>query len=73
MLKKDIGINAGTIWRHLYEKGKLSIIEIEELTNYKSPLLFMALGWLSKEDKISFFEEDGKLYVELNNMSEIYF
>ncbi len=47
MLKKDIGIDAGTIWRHLSEKGILSIREIGELTNYRDGLILMALGWLA--------------------------
>jgi len=73
MLKRDIGINAGAIWRHLHEKGKLSITELEELTNYKVSLIFLALGWLSRENKISFSDENGNLYVELSNFSEIYY
>lgn len=67
MYKNDIGINAGAIWSLLEEKGALSIMEIGELTNYKEAFIFLALGWLSREDKICFFDKDGIVYIELKN------
>lgn len=75
MLKSDIGINAGTIWMLLSEQGKLTLKEIVELTNYKEYYILLALGWLSRENKIRFLEEKGILYIELNvhQMSEIYY
>lgn len=75
MLKNDIGINAGAIWRLLSEKGKLSLKEIIEFTNYKEYYILLALGWLSRENKISFSDRKGVLHVELNNgyMTEIYY
>lgn len=74
MLKKDIGINAGTIWQYLSEKDRLSIKEIEELTNYKESFILLALGWLSRENKIKFSNDNNNMYVELNtNPSDIYY
>lgn len=54
MLKNDIGINAGAIWRLLSEKGKLSMKEIIEFTNYKEYYILLALGWLSRKIKYLF-------------------
>lgn len=65
MLKKDIGIDARAIWRHLSEKGILSVRQIGELTNYRDGLILMALGWLARENKIYFLEKNDALYVEL--------
>lgn len=74
MLKEDIGIDAGTIWRHLSEKGKLSIGEIGELTSYRDGFILMALGWLARENKIHFSEKDENLYVEVKSSSpEMYY
>lgn len=75
MLKNDIGINAGAIWTLLSEKGKLSLKEIIELTNFKEYYILLALGWLSRENKISFSDKNGVLYIEINvyQMSEIYY
>lgn len=74
MLRNDIGINAGVIWRLLSEKGKLSLNEICEFTLYKESFVYFALGWLSKEDKIKLYDENGVISVELNiDLSDIYY
>ncbi|WP_029904653.1 winged helix-turn-helix domain-containing protein [Prevotella sp. 10(H)] len=74
MLKSDIGINAGIIWNLLAENGKLTLREIGELTNFKDSPINMALGWLSRENKIRFFSENDHLYIELNHsVSETYY
>jgi len=74
MYKNDIGINAGVIWRLLSEKGELSIREIGELTNFREAFIYLALGWLSRENKIRFSEKNGVVYAELNQIaSEMYF
>jgi hypothetical protein len=67
MYKTDIGINAGVIWRLLSDKGTLSIREIGEFTHYRESFLFLALGWLAREDKIRFYEKEGVLYVKLED------
>ena len=74
MYKSDVGINADVIWNLLSEKGKLSIREIGELTNFREPFIYLALGWLSREDKIRFFDKNGMVYIELEqNTSDFYF
>ena len=74
MLKNDIGINAGAIWQLLSEKGILSIREIGESTGFHDKFIYMALGWLSRENKIRFFLKNEILYLELNNStSEMYY
>ena len=51
----------------------LTIAEILELTGYNESSTHLALGWLSKEDKIHFTYKDDVLYVELNHsVSEMY-
>lgn len=69
MLKTDIGSNAGTIWQCLSEKGRLSLREIGELTNYKDSLILLSLGWLSRENKIHFSNINDNLYIELGTNS----
>ena len=74
MYKNDIGINAGVIWHLLSEKGELSIREIGEMTSFREAFIYLALGWLSRENKIHFYEKTGVVYIELNQMaSEMYF
>lgn len=66
MIKNDIGINAGTIWQLLSEKGELSVNEITELTGYKESYALLALGWLARENKIQLSDNNGILHVALN-------
>lgn len=73
MIKDDIGINAGFIWRLLNEKGALSIEEIAEYTDFQLMYIHSAIGWLAREDKIDFFERNDNLYIELINHPEMYF
>ena len=65
MLKNDIGIYAGTIWQHLSERGFLTIRKIGELTGLKESLIFLALGWLLREDKIRLVDKNGSLHAGL--------
>lgn len=69
MLKNDIGINAGTIWVLLEKHGRLSIREIGELTGYKEMLIVLSLGWLARENKITFLETEGGMAIELSHTS----
>ncbi len=75
MIKDDVGINAGNILSLLSDKGKLSIREIGEFTHYRDKMIFIALGWLLREDKIRCMENNGSLCIELKTVcaSEIYY
>jgi hypothetical protein len=75
MLKDDIRINAGVIWSLLAEKGALSLRKIGELTSFRESYLYLAIGWLAREDKIRFFDDGGTTCVELIGQSvpEMYF
>lgn len=66
MLTHDIGINSGIIWQLLSEKGALSIREIGEFTGFKASMIYLALGWLSREKKIQFYEKGGMIFTELS-------
>lgn len=67
MSKEEVGVNAGTVWSLLEQKGRLSIREIGEFTNSKESLIFMSLGWLLREDKINVIYEDDNISAELSN------
>lgn len=74
MSKDDVGTKSGTIWLLLSNRGKLSIREIGEFTNCRDSLIFLALGWLLREDKVRFIDENGVLYAELNQCgSDLYY
>ena len=70
---KNIGLNAGVIWHLLFDNGKLTVRKIGEMTGYDGMNICLALGWLAREDKISFINSDGSIYFELNQPSNEYY
>ncbi len=58
MIKEQIGINAGKIWQFLDKNGESSISEIKKSLLLKSSEVRMALGWLARENKVFFYNED---------------
>lgn len=75
MNKNDVGSNAGKIWRLLAEKGNMSIRKIGEITHCKESVIFLALGWLARENKVRFgSDSNGMLLVEINiPLTETYY
>lgn len=59
MDKEQIGTLAGIVWRTLNEKGKLSFEELQHETLLDSESVSTAIGWLAREDKIEFDEQNG--------------
>ena len=59
MDKAQIGENAGIVWRTLESKGSLSFEELQTEANLDLLQVFTAVGWLAREDKISFNKENG--------------
>ena len=53
------------MWRTLENKGSLSFEELQAETKLDQLQLFSAIGWLAREDKISFNKENGITSVRL--------
>ncbi|MDL2265375.1 winged helix-turn-helix domain-containing protein [Parabacteroides sp. OttesenSCG-928-G07] len=67
MTENNVGESAGKIWHLLAERDSLSIRKIGEMTSYKESHIFLALGWLARENKIEFEDKHNMLYVALKN------
>jgi hypothetical protein len=66
MTNEIIGTNAGVVWNILNGTGELSIKDLKKQTKIKTDkVLFAALGWLAKEDKLLFSEKEDDLFVSL--------
>lgn len=50
-----IGENAGLIWNAL-QGGALTLKALKKATKLKNDELFLALGWLARENKVAFAE-----------------
>lgn len=55
---QEIGNNAGIVWNALNEKP-MTVKQLNTATKLKDAEIYLALGWLSREGKLS-FEKKGK-------------
>ena len=65
MDREEIGLNAGLVWNALNESEGLTLKGLKKLTKLKDKQLYAALGWLSREDKVTIEEVEGDLLVNL--------
>ena len=63
-----IGLNAGKVWRILNEKGELSMFELFRELGLTFEEVAVAIGWLARENKISFREKDNMLFVKIDDV-----
>ncbi|MBQ6723718.1 MAG: winged helix-turn-helix domain-containing protein [Paludibacteraceae bacterium] len=59
-----IGENAGRIWGALQE-GALDLKALKKATKLKNEELYLALGWLAREGKLTFEEKEADTIVAL--------
>ena len=64
--EEKAGEIAGKIWNALNETEGLTAKQIKKATKLVDKDLFLGLGWLLREDKISTQEVEGELFVKLN-------
>ena len=64
-MKDKIIETAGKTWRCLAEKGEVSVNDVSKLINERAEITFQALGWLAREDKISYTNKNKKDFVSL--------
>ena len=63
---ETIGNNAGLVWNALSAKNGLSIKALKKATKIgKEKDLYAALGWLAREGKLSFEEDNDDVIVTL--------
>lgn len=65
MVREEIGLNAGLVWNALNESEGLTLKGLKKVTKLKDKQLYAALGWLSREDKVTIEEVEGDLLVNL--------
>ena len=65
MDREEIGLNAGLVWNALNESEGLTLKGLKKVTKLKDKQLYAALGWLSREDKVTIEEVERDLLVNL--------
>ena len=69
MIEK-IGETAGEVWRVLKKEGEVNLSQLPRLINEKSTVVYQAVGWLARENKIAYRTVGAKILVSLTE-SEI--
>lgn len=62
MLKEKAGEVAGEIWNALNEHGDLTFTALKKVTKETNDNLYLGIGWLLREGKIS--NKTGRFYLE---------
>ncbi len=65
MLKEKAGISAGKIWNALNGTEGLTVKEVKKMTKLTEKDLFLGLGWLLREDKVTTKEVEKELFIQL--------
>ena len=66
-MKTKIGEMAGRIWKVLGERENADVSKLPQMLKEKGEIVYQALGWLSREDKIEFDKREGKTFVSLSH------
>ena len=64
-MKDQIIEAAGKTWKTLGEQGEANIDQLSKIINEKEPIVYQALGWLAREDKINYTSKNNKTFVSL--------
>ena len=66
-MKTKIGEMAGRVWKVLGERDSVAVSTLPQILKEKGEIVYQAVGWLAREDKIDFRKKEGKTFVSLNN------
>lgn len=58
MIKNEIGTNAGRIWNYMDSNGECAMETLKKKIKLKDVDLYLALGWLARENKIAFYNKE---------------
>ncbi len=56
---------AGKTWRFLGQNGEFNVAKLPQELQEKEPVIFQALGWLAREDKINYSTKNRRTFVSL--------
>ena len=67
MTPESIGKIAGDIWKYVSDNGPSTSIKIKSALGISNTLLYLALGWLAREDKITIedHEQSHKVFLKI--------
>ncbi len=63
--EENIGKTAGKVWTYLRDHGKTSLSGVEKSVDASRGVVLMAIGWLAREGKLEFGQENRSTQVWL--------
>jgi hypothetical protein len=57
---------AARVWKTLGEKEDVEISKLPQILKEKGEIVYQALGWLAREDKINYHSKEKKTFVSLS-------
>ena len=67
-MQEKIGSTAGRVWEYLYKNGTVTAIKLKSELEISNSSLYLALGWLAREDKIEVTESDHSFKISLKQL-----
>ncbi len=64
-MQNDIGETAGKVWQALSDEGPQTVVQLKKKLKAPNELLFFALGWLAREDKVAIVSAQKSFRVQL--------
>ena len=66
-MKNKIGEMAAKVWKTLGEKENVELSRLPQILREKGEIVYQALGWLAREDKINYHTKERKTFVSLSH------
>ena len=66
-MQDEIGNAAGVVWEVLDQHGDTVLVTLKDRTGLSEGILFMALGWLAREEKVNLLKEGRTIRISLTN------
>ena len=64
-MKEKVIEAAGKTWKFLAEKGEQNITQLPKILKEEEAVVYQALGWLAREDKINYTVKNKQTFVSL--------
>ena len=66
MMKETVGKTAGAVWKLMQEKESINIAQLPRILKEKSVVVYQAVGWLARENKIEYKITGDKIFISLH-------
>ncbi|MDO4755682.1 MAG: winged helix-turn-helix domain-containing protein [Parabacteroides sp.] len=67
MNKYEIGNNAGILWRLMVDNYCWTVKELVEKSGLTMPEVYLAIGWLARENQVEFDSSHSELRIYLHH------